>query len=187
MNNSISAEESLKIIQNSIAKTKENFQEHSFSFIFWGWLVFGTSLVHYFMEEYSNIRYAWIIWPVVMFSGAIFSTFYNKKRDHKKSYRTYFEEHLSHLWKAIGIGFFVTFLIAFKLKTSPTAVMLLLSGIGVLVTGLGMKFKPFIYGGYSFFIFALISLYVTGAENLIINAIAILVGYLVPGYLLKRK
>lgn len=183
----MSTEHSLEIINNAISKTKENLQEHSFGFILWGWLVVLASLGHYAIVKIHYVPASWLIWPITMGIGAIVSFFYYRKKEHDRAYSTYLDTHLTNLWQVIFIGFALAFFISYKCNIPPTAIMLTLCGVGTTITGKDMKYKPLIYGGLSFFIFAALSLYVKGAENLLVNAISIFVGYLIPGHLLSRK
>ena len=41
------AQEQLNLIEQTIAQAKESLSNHSFGFIFWGWLVSFTALVNY--------------------------------------------------------------------------------------------------------------------------------------------
>jgi hypothetical protein len=50
-----------------------------------------------------------------------------------------------------------------------------------------MKFKPLSIGGVLLFVFSIISLYVNNYETLLINGIAIITGFLIPAYLLKKS
>ena len=64
--------------------------------------------------------------------------------------------------------------------------MLALSGIGTLAIGLSMKFKPLIIGAICLFVFTIAAVYITGKENLLINAAGLITGYIVPGHLLRK-
>ena len=187
MKQEISAEQSLEIINNAISKTKDNLQEHSFGFIFWGWLVVLTSLAHYAIVKIHYFPASWLIWPILMGLGAVISMFYYRKKERNKAYSTYLDTHLSNLWQVIFIAFIVAFFISYKCSIPPTPIMLTICGIGTTISGRDMKYKPLIYGGLSFFAFAVLSLYISGAENLLVNAVSIFVGYLIPGHLLSRK
>lgn len=187
MEQEITPQQSLDIINNAIGKTKENLQQHSFGFIFWGWLVTTTSILHYLIIKFYYFESCWLIWPIFMSIGFFFSIYYYRKRDQTKSYTTYLDHHLAQLWQTTFIAFVLAFFISYKVNMPPTSIMLLLCGLGTIVTGRAMKFKPLIFGGFSFLVFAIIALYVNGSENLLINALAIFIGYLIPGHILSKK
>ena len=66
-------------------------------------------------------------------------------------YETYLDRFLKYLWIVIGISFINIIFICSFLKVIPTSLILLLAGIGTLITGLTMKFKPLTIGGILFF------------------------------------
>lgn len=63
--------------------------------------------------------------------------------------------------------------------------MLLLGGFATTTTGLFIKFKPIIIGGMAFFVFSIASTFVSNEYIALIVGVAIICGYLIPGYLLK--
>lgn len=187
MKEEISAAQSLEIINNSLAKTKENLAEHSVGFLFWGWLVTSTSILHYLLITFSSFRHSGYLWLIAMAFGVVFSIIFYAKRERKSQYTTYLDTHLSNIWRSIFIGFAVGIFLSFKLHIAPTALMLTLSGIGTLATGLSMKFKPLIIGAICLFIFAIASMYITDKYNLLINAAGLFTGYIIPGHILRNK
>jgi hypothetical protein len=68
----------------------------------------------------------------------------------------------------------------------PFTYTLLVAGIGTLVSGWVMKFRPLIVGGILFLLFAIASVYMADDFKLLAHGIAIVAGYLIPGYLLKQ-
>lgn len=44
----------------AIAKTRENFQEDSFCFLLWGWLIAIASLIFFFLQQWTDISYYFI-------------------------------------------------------------------------------------------------------------------------------
>ena len=81
----------------------------------------------------------------------------------------------------------VSVFISISLKIQPTIFVLLIAGIGTVVSGLIMKFNPLTISGVLFFVFAIASIFVDKSTILLINTIAILTGYLIPAYLLKKS
>lgn len=187
MNQELSPEQSLDIINNAISQTRENLREHSYGFVFWGWLVTITSIVNYAFILFDFTEHLRFLWPVSMLGGIIYSIIYYRKRDSKRLYETHLDAHLSNIWRSIFIGFALAFFFSYKFNVSPTALMLAISGIGTLATGLSMKFKPLIIGALCLFIFAIASVYITGKENLLINAAGLMSGYVIPGHMLRKK
>ena len=184
--NQLSPQESLNIISEAINQTKDNFKEQSFYFILWGWLISIASFSHYLIIRQTDIEHSYIPWLILIPLGWIISITYSIKRERAKKYETLFDMFLKYLWVVIAISFIGILFISFYQKINPTAFILLLAGIGTLISGLVMKFKPLSIGGIFLFVFSIASLFVNNSDTLLINAIAIIIGYLIPAYLLKK-
>ena len=178
--------ESLHIISDAINKTRENIRGQSFYYLLWGWIVTIASFSHYVLASNTNFKMEYLPWLILIPIGWITSIAYSIKREKTKPYQTYFELFLKYLWIVLGISFILVVFISAKLKINPTALVLLLAGIGTFISGLTLKFKPLIIGGLLLFIFSIISLFVDKSYILLIHTIAIIVGYLIPAYLLKN-
>ncbi len=187
MHEQLNPSESLDIISKAINQTKENIKEKSFYYILWGWLVSIASFANYFILAFTDIRQSYILWLVLTPMGWIISKVYTTKKEKAKKYETYLDVFLKNLWTVIGVSFIVIHFISFYLKVNPTAFVLLLAGIGTLVSGLTMKFNPLSVGGVMLFIFSIVSLFVNKTDALLVNGIAIIIGYLIPAYLLKKS
>ncbi len=185
--NQLNPNESLKIISQAINQTKENIKERSFYFLWWGWIIAIAAFSHYFLTAFSTTDKSYIPWVILIPVGWAGSIFYSIKSEKTKAYQTYFELFLKYLWIVLGISFMISVFISLSLEVQPAIFVSLLAGIGTLVSGLTMKFKPLIVGGLLFFVFAIGSLFVDQTTVLLINAIAIVTGYLIPAYFLKNS
>ena len=181
----LNPKESLELIAETIAKTKENFKYQSFYYLIWGWLVAGASLSQYVLINFTEFEMNYLPWPILMSLGAIITIIYSIRLGRVSQTETYLGNFIKNLWIVLGISFIFMLFISIKLEFWPAPGVLLLAGIGTMVSGLTMKFKPLIFGGIIFAVFTIVTLYFRGPEQLILNAIAIVFGYLIPGYLLK--
>ena len=183
----LNPKESLELIAETIAKTKENFKYQSFYYLIWGWLVAGASLFQYILIKFTEFEMNYLPWPILMSIGAIITIIYSIRLGRVMQTETYLGSFIKHLWIVLGVSFIFMLFISFKLEFWPAPGVLLLAGIGTMVSGLTMKFKPLIFGGIIFAIFSIVTLYFRGPEQLVLNSIAIILGYLIPGYLLKNS
>tara|TARA_R110002033_G_C3865283_1_gene236822 strand:+ start:148 stop:717 length:570 start_codon:yes stop_codon:yes gene_type:complete len=184
--NQLTPTESLKVISEAINQTKENIKDQSFYYIMWGWLISIASFTHYVLL-FKDFKQSYLPWLILMPIGWIVSITYAMKKEKSLKYETYLDVFLKNLWIVIGISFIGIIFISSSLKVNPTSFILLLAGIGTLVSGLTMKFKPLSIGGIMLFIFSIVSLFVGNSETLLVNGIAIIFGYLIPAYLLKKS
>jgi hypothetical protein len=186
-NDQPTAKEQLDLIEQTIAQAKENLSNHSFAFIFWGWLVSLTALLNYVLLTYSSLEdYSYFIWPITMIMGLVYIIRYYKTVEKTASHRTHLEYFLSRMWMVIGI---VLILFSFAtpfIRLNPWFFFPLVAGIGTIVSGVVLKFNPLIIGGIVLLGFPFYCVLVEGSYLMLLYAIVIMISYLLPGYALKR-
>jgi hypothetical protein len=182
----MTGEESLKIISEMINKTKVNIRQGSFHLLFWGWLIFFCSITEYSLLNFTHISSPWYIWFLTI-PGAFVSLIYGFMTGRKERVHTY--AGILYVWT--WIGFLVTAILLFILMSKNlgtiTPFILLLAGLPTFISGFIIKFKPLVAGGVTFWIFALIAHFTGPNVAMLMTAAAMMTGYLIPGYLLKRK
>jgi len=182
----MTGEESLKVITEMINKTKVNIRQGSFHLLFWGWLIFGCSLLEYFLYKFTDIQNPWYVWLLTI-PGVFVSLIYGYANGKKSRIFTYADKLYMWIW----IGFLVAAIVLFVVLSSSIAsvapFILLLAGYSTFMSGVTIKFRPLIAGGISFWILTIISRFLGPDIAPLIVPVAMLTGYLIPGYLLKRK
>lgn len=179
----------IKLINDTINKTKEGLKESSFAFIFWGSLIAALSFFHYFFPKivqysyYSSTIY-WVSIPVI---GMIATVVFNIKKRKKVGYETYTGRTLKIIWGVFNISWILLIFISFTKKINPTESILFLLGVMILITGLLIRFKPFSFGGVSVVICSILCMYTPNNSWLLLNGIAAVLGVLIPGISLYLK
>jgi len=182
----MTGEESLKIITEMINKTKVNFSQSIFHFLLWGWLVFACSLSEYLLARFTTLASPWYVWLLTV-PGVFVSMTYGFIKGRNSKVLTYGD--MLNMWT--WLGFFVTIIILFALmKTrleSISPFILMLAGLPTFLTGFIIRFKPLILGGISMWILSIVSGF--GGPDIAPFAVpvAMITGYLVPAYMLRRK
>ncbi|MDB4903684.1 MAG: hypothetical protein JWQ63_2965 [Mucilaginibacter sp.] len=171
-----------QMILEVIAKTKENIKEHSFFFLLWGWLIAIASFSFFILHAYTSFKFYFLPFPILVITGIII-TFYNVEK--RYTFETYLSYYLKRLWLVLGISFILVVLINVIKGQPPFTYTLLIGGIGTLVSGLTLRFKPLVIGGVIFLFFSVAGIFVTDTYMPLLQGIAVIVGYLIPGYLLK--
>ena len=181
----LSPQESMEVILRAISRTKSGIRSNSFYFMLWGWLIAIASFGFFVMKVFFEIWLHFILFPILGAIGGIITIIhYSRKRVvQTESYVTHF---LSRMWVIIGIGFLMVVFINVSRGQAPFTYTMLLAGIGTLVSGWVMKFKPLVFGGVLFLVSSLASVYVAPEYKSLLQGIAVVAGYLVPGYLLKN-
>lgn len=183
----LSQEESLKVIHEMIEMAKNKICETGFHFLLWGCLVISASLLQYIMlqkgmEENSN--YVWIIMPLIGFPIAMI---YEYKKKKQQGTQTKFDSIYGFLWLGFGITLTLTIVISLYYHLNPIAFILILVGLTTFVSGAIHQFPPLIIGSIAFWISGLLCTQADHQNQLLINAAATFIGYVIPGFLLWKK
>jgi hypothetical protein len=190
METNLTEQQSMKIIQEMIATSKNKIKDNSFFYLLWGWLVLIASLSHYFLLKMSYYEYAYLPWPILMLGGMVVSIIAGIRLGKKAKVISHFDNMMIYLW----YGFFFTLMIiivmsAFQKIPWVTTHSLIISlyGLGTFVSGGVLRFKPLIIGGIACWIIAVIAFFVASENVLLLTALSIIISYLIPGYMLKSK
>ena len=182
----MTGEESLRIITEMINKTKVNIRQGSFHLLFWGWLIFICSLSEYILYKFTDFTNPWYVWFFVI-PGVFVSMIYGFMKGRKEKVHTYAE--MLYMWTWIGFLFaaIVLFILVSENMGSVAPFILTIAAIPTFISGFIVKFKPLIFGGITFWILALVAHFAGPSVAPLAVPVAMLTGYLFPGYLLKRK
>lgn len=186
MKDELTEKDSLEVIQNMISMAKGSVVSNQFYFIMWGWALILINLFDYVSTTYFEFPYAKMAWglcfPLGIYTG-VHASLMAKKR--------HFKTHLDDLFLYMWMGFFIIVIIIVgagaKVNFYINPLIVLITSLPTLVTGLVVKFKPLIVGASTFWIFAAIAFNLPHEYHSLVGAVALFCGYLVPGYLLKRK
>jgi hypothetical protein len=182
----MTGEESLKIITEMINKTKVNIRQGSFHLLFWGWLILICSLSEYILWKFTDFASPWYVWFFVI-PGVFVSLIYGFAKGRKAKFHTYADNLYLWTWMAFLVAAIVLFIIVSEDMDSVAPYILTLAAMPTFISGFIIKFRPLIIGGITFWVFALIA-YFAGADVAALAVpVAMLTGYLIPGYMLKRK
>ncbi|MDA3905931.1 MAG: hypothetical protein PF484_07635 [Bacteroidales bacterium] len=193
MENKMTIEESFKIIQKSIANSRKNMREASFYYLLWGWTLILASLTNYFVLRYYIQAEAYagtwwkslLAWTIFLVSAAIILRIKNSRSTKREKVVTHIDRFISILWLGSGIIMGLMVFLSFKVNSYPTPFILAITALATFVSGAIVRYKPLIFGSIIFLAASIISIYVSGLEQLLVFAAAVALGYLFPGYLLK--
>lgn len=180
-------QESLAVIVEAIRHTKENFRENSRFFLLWGWLIMLASLGFFLLHEYTATKFFFLPFPVLVIAGIVTTLVWWRQMKAAAPTETYLGYFLARLWLVVGIGFILGVFVSLNRGWTPFLYTLLVAGIGTLVSGLAMRFRPLIWGGVLFLAAAIAGVAVPNNWLPLLNAVAVICGYLIPGYQLKAS
>jgi hypothetical protein len=183
-----SPQDSLKLIQNMITKTRQDMGDNSSHFLLWGWVTFIACIGQYLLKNVFNYEKHYLVWLLII-PAVIFSIYLGIRDKKKQKANTYIGESMKYLWMGMGISYFVLSMILSRLgwNNNIFPFFIMLYGLGTFVSGQFLQFKPLIYGGVAAWALAIASVYFNYDYQMLFAAAAILVSYIIPAYMLRHK
>jgi len=187
----VSGIESLKIIQNMINTAKNQFSENGFMYLLWGWAIFTLSISQFILKHFFHEPRHYLVWTLVWVVLIIQAIYLWKKRKSVKV-KTYAEEILKYVWICFVI---VMFLLSFMLSQNlgsgyislMNPVLLVAYGIPTFLSGIILRFRPLVFGGIGCWILSMIATFLSYDFTILMLSAAVVVAWIIPGYLLQAK
>ncbi|MDZ4823442.1 MAG: hypothetical protein SH856_08285 [Flavobacteriales bacterium] len=179
-------EESLRLIERTIASARNKFADDGFHFLLWGVLVILASLACYWlaMINYEKNYLPWLIMPAI---GAPLAIIYEIRKSKTASVRTSLDTYYHAVWMGFGVTLFAVIFFSVRHNLSPISFILAVTGLATFVSGRIFRFGPLTCGGFVFWIAAFIATFIDEGSQLLLNAGATLLGYIIPGTMLWKK
>lgn len=183
-----SPEESLRVIQSMIEKTKEDFCENAFFYLLWGWLIFIASSMQYVLLVVFRSPYHYMVWHL-MWVGSIISIIYGARYRRKARFKTYMSDAMRLFGIGTGISFTILSLVFVYKQAWAFAfpVYFVLYAFGAFVGGAILRFRPLSWAAIVCWLIAIGSAFADYETQLLLMAAAVLAAYIIPGYLLQAK
>lgn len=184
-NDNLNAQQSLDLITNMIRQTQGNVSGSSFYFLLWGWVITICNFGMYAILNFTEFpQYAPIVWTLCI-PAWIVSMIYGSKQD-KSEPSTHLDKINMWLWIGLGITIIPAWLLGSKINWMVNAVILMPVGMATFVSGIIIRFKPLLLGGITFWIAGTLCYLVPPGDQYLIGGVAVIFGYLVPGYMLRK-
>lgn len=180
--------ESLELIASMINRAKNRFNENGFQYLLWGWAVLICCIVQFVFVKFFNQEKGYMVW-LALWLVALFQVYYMIKTKKKKSVRTYTDGLVGFIWISFFVAVMLAIFICIRSHEPQMIYRILLSiyGIPVFLMGGLVKFRPLVVGGISCWILAAISPFVHPDLSVLLIAVAIIVAWIVPGYMMGRR
>lgn len=193
-NDQLTQSESLKIIEDMIQQAKSQFNEDGHLYLFWGWLIFGCSVAFFVLEHVFHFAWSSLVW-MLTWVAMLYNYYYARRKHRRKKVTTYADRFLSIVWQSYLISIVVMVLIVGTIYASlgkdyfvfNGPVLLCMYGIPTFTTGRVLKFKPLIWGAIGCWVLAVIFPFVPYDYNILLLAVAMLMAWIIPGYILKSR
>ena len=187
----LTPENSLRVIQSMIEKAKNHFSENGHLYLLWGWVVFICSVAQFILltiVQYEHHYYVWMLcWVAV-----IYQLIYLRRQHRRQRVKTYADNMVMFIW----ISFFILMLLigftmgvagqtAYSKMMSP--VFLAMYGVPTFLCGVLLKFRPLILGGIGCWILSVMAHFIPYDYQLLLLSAAMIIAWIIPGYILKKK
>lgn len=184
----LSEKESMMLIASMINKAKNQVSENGLLYIIWGWVILICCVVQFLSDQFFHYPEAYYIWFSI-YGVLIFQIVYLVRQKKSRITKTYTEEIIGFVWIAFAIGAMLMVFICIKLGVNQVLLPLLLVfyGLPTFLSGGILKFRPLIIGGISCWFLAFVSTIIPFEYQIILIAAAVIVAWLIPGYLLQIK
>lgn len=186
MEESFSPQQSLQLIDSMIKKVRTDISENRFYFLMWGWFTFAAILLQFVLKVALRYPHHYLVW-LVSLPLVIITIIKSSREDRTAGHRTYVGESMGYLWMGIGISFFVLVIIISTTVGWINAwpFFILFYGLGTFISGMLLKFRPFVIGGIFNWVLACVCALLPYDFQLLIAAAAILTSYIIPGHLIQ--
>lgn len=181
----LSANQSLDIIAQMINQAQGNVKGSSFHFLLWGWVVAIANLGMFTLIQLEYSR-PYIVWLITI-PAWLASMYYGFKHGQENRIVTHIDKISMWIWISYGICIFTLVFFGSAIHWNMNPVILLMTVVPTFISGIVIRFKPLVLGGISFWFFAIVCFLVDPQYQYLVGALAVVTGYLIPGYLLRYK
>ncbi len=180
----LTAQQSLDLISTMIKQTQSNLTQNSIYFLLWGWVIAICNLGMYLLMRFTDFQYPYAIWLLTI-PAWIITIIIGSKQSKSSMIKTHLDSINMWLWIALGISICPTIFFGAKIGWMINAVVLMPVGLCTFVSGILLRFKPLIFGGIIIWIAGALCYLVAPIDQYLVGALAMILGYLVPGYMLR--
>lgn len=183
----LSAQQSLELIARMIQQTQGKMQRSSFYFLLWGWIITIANLGMYATLAFTNYDDYAPFWWLLPLPAWIVTMIYSNRQERNATAATHLDRINMWLWIITGIAILPIVVFGYKINYQINPLVLTLVSIPTFVSGVILRFRPLLVGGASFLALSAVCFLVDGATQYLVGGLAMFLGYLIPGYMLKYQ
>ena len=186
--NEMTEAESLSIISGMINKARNRFSETGTLYLLWGWVILFCCLTQFISLRFFNYEKSYMVW-FLTWAAFAYQVFYLARMKKKVRVKTYTDDILSFVWITFIAcsAILMYLLITNEAYTSMHPAILVLYGMPTFLSGIILKFRPLILGGLCCWLLAILSPLVPKEYHLLLIAAAVIIAWIIPGYLLRSR
>lgn len=183
--------QSLQLIQEMLQVSQRKLKKDGVLLILWGWIMTLHYLVIYILGKTNpsyqvNRTFKYLVIGFVLF-GFAFTLYYILKQ--RKKVQTYIGVSLRYVWVSMFFSMVLVNLIQnnvlheinFELQHP---IFMIIIAFATVVTGGILRYKLIIIGGIIFALLGFVSSYLALSDQLLLEAIAWFIAFVIPGHIL---
>jgi len=192
--NIIDENQSLTVIKEMIAVSRIKLRQDGILFIVWGWVLFYVSFSGFITRSivltYQMNRMISRLGIILAAAATLFTIYYLNKQ--RKKVQTYIGVSLRYVWISFFLSTVLVNVIQMNVLHSINfqlqhPLFMVLMAFAVTVTGGILRYRLIIIGGAVFGALALTASYLGLKEQLLLEAVAWMIAFIVPGHILFAK
>lgn len=188
-------EQSLNVINEMLKFSKRRLRSDGILFLVWGWMSVisyyflyylpGTIAIGYWIAK--AINFLKILLPIL---AILFTIYYLYQQSRRVS--TYIGISIRYVWITVITSMALVNLIQFNVLGEiifelQHPIFMILIAFGIIFTGSMIRYRLIIWGGAIFALLAYLSSFYPLQEQLLIEAIAWLIAFVIPGHILYAQ
>jgi hypothetical protein len=186
MKEELSHQQSLDIIQAMVSQSRRRIADDGVYYLLWGYSVLAAALTHYLLLQ-NGFEKPWLAWLLMPVAGII-SGIIGYRKGKSAVVKTHIDHAMGYVWAGFVVVLISVLVFSGKIGFAATyPVVLLLYGLGTFISGGLLRFKPLLWGGVCCWLCGLVAMYTAFDQQLLLMALAIVCGYIVPGHLLYSR
>jgi lysylphosphatidylglycerol synthetase-like protein (DUF2156 family) len=185
------AQENLEVIRKMIEETKKGVTGSGHMYIFWGVITLLAVLVTYVLAFFEFYQYILINWLVLMSLGFAYSIYRGITRERKAKVTTFSDRAMGYTWFGCGItlmilGFIAPLAGVYSGHMIP-AVIAVVIGSACFITGRLYEWKLLTWASLLWWGGGVAMMVLKSESRFLIFPFLIIVGYLIPGFILRAN
>lgn len=182
----LNEQESLELIAQMIRNTKTRVKKNGgLPFLIWGYTTVVVSILVWYVVV-STRRYEWQCLWFLLPAVSCTLTYFMVRKDKEPVVKTFVDQVIKYIWMIFGWTVFLVSCLGMIRQMPILFLILLLLGMGTMLTGLIVRFKPVIIGGLFGMLSSLLCLWLEGTDQILAFAPAFIFMMIIPGHIMNR-
>lgn len=185
----LNEKESMELIARMIQNTQRKLERGAGApMLIWGYATIIATLCVWVAVRLTlnyTYNYLWFLIPVAGVLGMLL------RKKQPESVRTYVDKVVGYIWIVLGTTGFVLSMVSILsvMWSLPILfIIIIIMGIGSVLTGLVTEFKPMVVGGIAGLLISIAHYLIPGYDaKMLTFALAFIVMYIIPGHILNHR